>query len=146
MYLDLKKLRESGKDREDFFFEYLPETNLIEIPGAEIKNPVKINGTMILTDRHSANIEGEVQVIISGECTRCLNPVDKEMFLEFSEHVSMDGEDGYKVKNDKIDLSKIIDDLIVINEPVSMLCREDCKGICTGCGVNLNDSACKCEK
>ena len=26
------------------------------------------------------------------------------------------------------------------------LCSEDCKGLCPGCGVNLNHEACRCKK
>jgi len=27
-----------------------------------------------------------------------------------------------------------------------ILCREDCKGLCPGCGANLNIEPCRCEK
>jgi len=28
--------------------------------------------------------------------------------------------------------------------PMKLLCREDCQGICPGCGANLNQEACRC--
>ena len=65
--------------------------------------------------------------------------------FDFGEGVENNNPDGYSVKNDTVDLSAIVDDLIMINSPVSFLCAEDCKGICLGCGVNLNDEQCKCK-
>ena len=45
----------------------------------------------------------------------------------------------------KIDLKKIVDDVIIMNTPIVFLCKEDCKGLCPNCGANLNDGGCKCE-
>ena len=146
MILDLKKLKRTGKDSSDFFFEYSPETELLDLPNTRIVLPIRINGTVTLTGEHSAYIDGEVVFTIKGECTRCLNDAEKELALEFQESVEHNSPDGYSVKNDTVDLRPIVDDLVMINSPVTLLCKEDCKGICTGCGVNLNDGECKCNK
>ena len=145
MILDLKKLKRSGKDQSDFFFEYSPATEIISIPSVEFKGAVKINGTIFLTGEHSAVVEGEVDFTLSGECTRCLEPAQKQFIVEFSESVDADDDQGYPLKNDTVDLTKIVDDLIMMNIPISFLCREDCKGLCLGCGTNLNQSECKCK-
>lgn len=145
MIIDLKKLRNSGKTESGFYFEYEPERDLVDIPQAEIVFPVKVNGTVTLTDKHSAYIDGEVCFSVSGECTRCLSHTEQLFAIEFSEHVSEDDEEGYPVVNDKVDLSAVVDDIILMNQPVSFLCKEDCKGICAGCGVNLNQEECKCK-
>ena len=60
MKLDLRKLKRSGKDQSDFFFEYVPEGELIEIPQAKLVEPVKVNGSVSLTGEHSCFVEGEV--------------------------------------------------------------------------------------
>ena len=145
MILDLRKLKRSGKDKSEFFFEYTPQEDLIELPEAQIAMPIRINGTVSLTGEHSAIVEGEVNYVIKGECTRCLENTEKAFILEFNESVEENNLDGYSVKNDTIDLTKIVDDLIMINSPITFLCSEDCKGICLGCGENLNNSQCKCK-
>jgi len=145
MILDLKKLKRSGKDSNDFFFEYSPETELIDLPNAKIVLPIKINGTVTLTGEHSAYIEGEAVFTVSGECTRCLKDTEKDYAIDFQEEVDKDNPDGYPVVNDTVDLRKIVDDIVMINSPVSFLCKEDCLGLCVGCGVNLNDDECKCK-
>ena len=146
MILDLKKLKRSGKDQGDFFFEYTPSGDLIDIPQAELALPVKVAGSVTLTGDHSAFVEGEVVFGIKGECTRCLKETENYYPVEFGENVEENNPDGYSVKNDTIDLAAIVDDLIMINAPISFLCDENCKGICVGCGVNLNDGDCKCKK
>ena len=145
MILDLRKLKRSGKEREDFFFCYAPEQELIELPSAEIVMPIKVNGTVCLTGEHSAIVEGEVDYVIKGDCTRCLESTEKAYLLEFNESVEENNLDGYSVKNDTIDLTKIVNDLIMINSPITFLCDEECKGICLGCGENLNNGQCKCK-
>ncbi len=145
MILDLRQLKRSGKDSGDFFFEYNPPESVIDIPSVKFDGAVKVFGTITLTGEHSAVIEGEIALTLKGECTRCLTETEKDFVLTFSESVDPESEDCYPVKNDTVDLSKIVDDVVVMNLPVNFLCSEDCKGICAGCGTNLNESECKCK-
>ena len=145
MIIDLRKIKRSGKEESDFFFEYSPQTELIDLPNADIVLPIKVNGTVTLTGEHSAVVSGQVDFSIKGECTRCLEDTTKPFLLDFDENFDQDDPDGYPVKNDTIDLTRVVDDLITINSPVTFLCKEDCKGICLGCGVNLNQQECKCK-
>ena len=144
MIIDLKKLRTSGKTESSFYFEYAPETQLSDIPQTEILSPVKVNGTVTLTDMHSAYIDGEISFTLKGECTRCLGDAEREYIAEFAEQVEENNDDGYSVINDKVDLTKIVDDRIILNLPINFLCKDDCKGICPKCGANLNQEECKC--
>ena len=145
MIIDLKKLKRSGQEQSEFFFLYEPQENLIDLPDAKVVNPVRVNGTIFLTGEHSAFLEGQVNFNIQGSCTRCLTQTEKEYLLEFGEGVAQNNPDGYELKNDMVDLSKIVNDLIMINSPMTFLCKEDCKGICYNCGENLNESQCKCK-
>lgn len=145
MLIDLKKIERSGKKECDFHFEYSPENLLSTIPNTEIVLPISITGTVILTDKHACYIEGEIVYTLKGECTRCLEETSCEFDIELK--IEVDNEDeSYPVKNDTVDLSKIVDDEIIMNLPVTFLCSENCKGICSGCGANLNKEKCKCEK
>ena len=145
MILDLKKIKRSGKDQEDFFFEYTPDKEIIDIPNVLFDGAVKIDGTVTLTGEHSALIDAEVTFALSGECTRCLSETRKEYVVELRESVDKDDADGYPLKNDTVDLSKMVDDVVVMNLPVSFLCKEDCRGLCPSCGTNLNDGSCQCK-
>ena len=145
MIIDLKKIKRSGKDSEGFHFEYQVEKQLTDLPNVKIRQPIDVAGTVTLTGDHSCYIDGQVRFTLEGECTRCLQQTEKQFVIDFADSADSDSDDCYPVKNDTVDLSKIVDDVVVINTPVSFLCREDCKGICVGCGVNLNDGECKCK-
>ncbi len=145
MIIDFRKIARSGKTEQSFYFEFTPDNSVIDIPDAEFSAPVKVNGTATLTDMHSAYIEGEITFKVKANCTRCLSPTEKEFITDFAEQVSSD-EDSYPVKCDTVDLTKIVEDKIIMTIPVSFLCKEDCKGICFSCGKNLNDGECECEK
>jgi uncharacterized protein len=45
-----------------------------------------------------------------------------------------------------IDLDPIVREQVLLALPVSVLCREDCKGLCAQCGQNLNEAECGCER
>ena len=45
-----------------------------------------------------------------------------------------------------IDLSEVTDRAFVGSIPIKYLCSEDCKGLCSVCGANLNRESCSCEE
>jgi uncharacterized protein len=47
-------------------------------------------------------------------------------------------------RDDRIDLSQMIVEQIVLALPMKPLCRPDCKGLCPHCGVNRNVESCAC--
>jgi uncharacterized protein len=44
-----------------------------------------------------------------------------------------------------IDLEPIIREQALLALPMSAVCREDCNGLCTQCGQNLNEKQCGCD-
>ena len=48
--------------------------------------------------------------------------------------------DGYT-----LDVDQLVRNEILIGWPTKILCGEDCKGICSVCGQNLNEGTCDCE-
>lgn len=45
---------------------------------------------------------------------------------------------------DFVEIDNDVREEILLNFPMRFLCKADCKGICRGCGVNLNSETCKC--
>jgi uncharacterized protein len=43
-----------------------------------------------------------------------------------------------------IDVGAILREQVYLSIPLKTLCRTDCKGLCTGCGADLNDETCRC--
>jgi uncharacterized protein len=71
-------------------------------------------------------------------CDRCLAgfelPVHQEQACYYFENYS----------EDWLDLTDSVREDILLALPQRFLCREDCAGICPGCGCNLNEEECTC--
>ncbi len=42
----------------------------------------------------------------------------------------------------EIDLSPLIREQFLLSLPTRLLCHEECRGLCPGCGTNLNHNQC----
>ncbi len=93
-------------------------------------------------------VRGELSGAYTGSCRRCLKPLDGVFDVRASELYRSEGaevwEEGYAVKDSKVDLEPMILDTVGLALPLNPLCREDCAGICPRCGADLNDGPCDC--
>ena len=71
-------------------------------------------------------------------CFRCLESADKVVKQNFVKSYNLD-----KLKG-ALDIDEDIREEIILSFPMKVLCKDDCKGICSKCGVNLNTDKCKC--
>ncbi len=93
-------------------------------------------------------VSGTANVEVTGECGRCLEPlrfdrdadIQELFFYSDSESLSDEDEEQYTVENDVIDLEPVLRDAVVTSLPFQPVCRDDCKGLCSECGVQLNDN------
>ena len=88
------------------------------------------------------------------ECARCLAPVKQMISFSFESIVKVDENEEMLIDEDavvidssnQLDVDELVSGLILMNLPMKVLCREDCKGICPKCGKDLNEGECGCEK
>jgi len=73
-------------------------------------------------------------------CSRCLEDSSNLSEQEFTLSYSLGSLGDY------VDVDQDIRDEIVLNFPLKFLCNSECKGMCPGCGLNLNIEDCKCKK
>ncbi|MEN9957107.1 MAG: hypothetical protein RIR46_715 [Actinomycetota bacterium] len=86
-------------------------------------------------------VTGDAFATASGECSRCLDPIDSAVEVEFQELFAYSGtsEDDFVVENESIDLDQVIRDAVVLSLPFQPVCSAGCKGLCVTCGAKLND-------
>ncbi len=72
-------------------------------------------------------------------CGRCLKQVE--------DHLRQPFELFYEIK-DKEDIETVNDlrEALILDHPIRYVCKEECRGLCPTCGINLNESRCHCEK
>lgn len=88
------------------------------------------------------------------ECDRCGSFIKTNISTKFSmvfilSNEPKESEDPNVVyisfDADKINFTKDIYDFVNLSVPMKRLCKEDCKGLCAGCGSDLNIENCKCS-
>ena len=94
-------------------------------------------------------LKGTAVCALRSECARCLAPVTRDLSVEIESWVLKEPEEDREAlvaENDVLDLFGIAEEATVLELPLRMLCREDCKGLCPKCGKDLNQGDCGCKK
>ena len=108
----------------------------LERKDLEFNQPVKIQA---IVNRQYDNVLIHLRVQAAAEfpCGRCLEKgfykVEKE--IDLIRPVS---------EGKVIDIDEIARDEVILDYPIKLLCMENCRGICPGCGNNLNKRQCVC--
>lgn len=54
--------------------------------------------------------------------------------------------DVYPYDEDEVDLEPLLREHVILAIPYAPLCKPDCKGLCTVCGEDLNQTECACDR
>ena len=112
--------------------------------------PVSVVGTV-------RNVAGmlclamDVDTVLSCVCDRCGTAFDRPFHTSAERMLATELEDG---ENDEIlllddgafDLDELARESFILDMDTKTLCRTDCRGLCSGCGANLNFEVCRCKK
>jgi uncharacterized protein len=72
-------------------------------------------------------------------CSRCLEQAVQKLEQHFDLNYQADNLSDY------LEVDKDIREEILLNFPMKVLCKDDCKGLCPHCGMNLNFGGCDCK-
>ncbi|MEN6624952.1 MAG: DUF177 domain-containing protein [Candidatus Sumerlaeia bacterium] len=104
---------------------------------------------------HDVFAVGDMTVPAEGKCVRCLEPAQtvvnatvNETWIRGGAPDTDEGSDIEAIVNtyvgDFVEPTGVLRELIMAALPDRLYCREDCKGLCPGCGANLNTEPCHC--
>ena len=81
-------------------------------------------------------------------CDRCLADLELEMDIDENYYLFPENtpDVDYFYSGDEIELDDFVRETLVMNMPGKVLCSEDCKGLCSKCGADLNLGDCGCDK
>lgn len=98
-------------------------------------------------------IRGRIQGSVTMACSRCVAETELPIEAEFT-HFEAFGpvDDNYPDEVYlreaggvyELDVAALLWEQFVLALPDKPLCRPDCKGLCTGCGADLNAGPCSC--
>lgn len=112
-------------------------------------------------DLQNVYVRGRVTAALHFDCSRCAE--EGELALEVPWHVLFVSPDRRDVDTSRygadlgepdlemgevtdglVDLEPAVREALVLSLPGAPRCKDDCAGLCAGCGENLNEGTCRC--
>ena len=127
--------------------EDLGDIELIAIPpGQPIELELRLESVV-----EGILLTGSAQATATGTCVRCLDPVTRRVGGRFQELLAYadraahhhevatedDEDEVYELVGDFFDLEPVLRDAMVPAMPFQPVCRSDCPGLCSECGMHL---------
>ena len=88
---------------------------------------------------------------VRSACSLCLEEYTQPLELVIDEEtqsaVGLEEEESERLRidDDILDLTEAVQQYLEIAPPLKPVCSPDCKGICSGCGADLNHGECGCD-
>lgn len=145
----------SGKcDRISIAYSITPDP-VLELG---IKFPEAFSVSGLVTNRSGyMHLELSADVQYDAVCARCLAPLKRSQRVSLEKTVAdsdiLEDRSSDEVVDDyllivdgKLDVETPFAEQIMLELPYRILCKEDCAGLCSKCGHDLNDGDCGCKK
>ncbi len=106
---------------------------------AQAEGPIHYNLTATMAG-NDLLVTGKAFVKVRAECGKCLAEIHTKLEAVEICHL-YEGAAGQI-----IDVTQDIREDLLLEMPFTFRCSPDCKGICPGCGANLNTEKCRCRR
>lgn len=148
MLIDLSELLPFKEEKREYTAAY----EKTEAGGFEVSASPSFVLSVTHSQGNSFSVSGNGSIELLIPCARCLEPVAETVLFEIDRSFDLqkgldaDGDEISFLSDSALDTDELILEEALMNLPIRVLCRKDCKGICERCGANLNYGACSCEK
>ncbi len=160
MRVRIDEIPESGRTLrfhwdEDRLRQFVPPGDPFNI---KLLRPVNVVLNFNRRPDHT-RITGKIAGSLEVSCHRCLRPfplpLNEQVDIYLVADERMPGGEEKELQRDEllyeffdgevIEVDRLVAEQIFLALPVKVLCSDDCKGICPGCGANLNHELCSCK-
>lgn len=136
-------------------FDYLKTEE--EGTGATIVGPIVVT---IQAKKRAGGIDisGQLRGTAAMTCSRCLVEITEDISHDFfynclpheaveeeKEELTMESMDVCFYSGGEIGITELVHEQVALALPMRPLCKDDCIGLCTECGANLNRGDCGCK-
>ncbi len=105
-------------------------------------------------------VRAELETQVKLTCSRCIGQFELRsvLIMEEESFPTIDPATGRKTEPPEeaegvihldaqhvLDMTEVVRQYVLTEAPIKPLCRDDCPGLCPGCGSNLNKEKCKCN-
>lgn len=149
MWLDLSRIIENPGEKALFEVE-LSTDNLLFSQVKSYKAPPRAEG-FVTNVAGVLELSGTAAADMVCICDRCGGEFESTKITELAAVISEDDSDGenpdvFPLEGDGVTIDEIVETLFILDMETKFLCSPDCKGLCPGCGKNLNLGSCECRK
>lgn len=145
--VDIRELRQGPVDTSGVID---PADPVLEGLNLAFLEPVRVTGTLQLTEDDDILWRGAFQTRTRAECRRCLAPIEESIAETVDVLLSADPElaedpSVYVLPADQreVDVAPVVREELALRVPAFSLCRPDCRGLCATCGADLNAGPCE---
>jgi uncharacterized protein len=147
------KIRVSGLSPGTYDYAFnVPPSDLTLEENFDV--PVEVSVRLEKTPRQII-VRGTVRTSATFPCDRCLAEFKQDVSSAFAVVYIEDEEEAGRFPPEEvrmirpdttvIDLAPDVREMIVLSIPLKLLCREECRGLCSSCGADLNRVDCGCR-
>jgi len=149
MLLNVQKIINAPGERMEFRFDL--DLSDVDFGGRyPVQNPVVVTGDV----RNVAGmllLQFTAGTVLKSVCDRCLKRFDEAKSIHYECMLAQELEDEENddillLENGCVDLGDLARTVFILEMDTKTLCSKDCKGLCPGCGVDLNQGSCTCKK
>lgn len=149
MLFDVKPILHTPGKRLDLRFEL--DLSDVEFSGRyPVSRPVEVSGEI----RNTAGILEltlTARTTLDAVCDRCGREFLQEKEIPYScmlaeELQNEDNDEIVLLEDGKVDVGDLARTAFILGMDTKTLCSEDCKGLCSRCGADLNLGPCSCKR
>jgi uncharacterized protein len=151
MQFSMQKLNQEGHVTlyDTLSFDFLQA----EVGGLLRLGPIQGTVEVMKVEPHLVEVKGEQSSMGTFQCSRCLIEFSiplivqwVEQFTDVRHRAKVTEEDEiHFVEGDVVNLDPYLREAFLLHLPLAPICREECRGLCTRCGINQNIVTCKCQ-
>ena len=125
-------------------------TDRLDFPAVLSYTAAPVGEGFIVNNGGALTLRGTLSAAMRCVCDRCAAEFDREVSYPLdiplaSELQDEENPDYFLLEGDELDLEELLETVFILNMDTRFLCRDDCKGLCSRCGKNLNEGPCDCR-
>jgi uncharacterized protein len=136
MKIQVRQLRD-GQPKQ-VHEQYDAKTLDMEFVDLKYLEAIAMDGT-VEKFRDTVTFRGRLRTRVEHVCGRCLKEVEEKVDQPFDLIYDVKGKEEVETLED-------LREILILDHPIRFLCREECLGVCSRCGTNLNESPCSCPQ
>jgi uncharacterized protein len=110
----------------------------VEFPDMLYTGPILVSGE-VEKSVGMLRFQGTLTASVKRICGKCLKEKNEVLSFDFDWIFDLSGKDT-------VEPLENVRELLIVEHPLVHLCKTNCRGLCSQCGIDLNEGACNCKK